>query len=182
MERCLAPTIPFLHALWVEWIVYPALALTIMCPMAVPACHYRSTSTNNASCIILRPPCRFKRLQCLLDLGFIFLLARRQQIYSMHLTTIMTVHDFTIFMEPIMATLYIRNLRPYDQSSNSQLHLPSQHLQFHIASLAEQNSGESAAASNSGRKRKSSSTKITQPRKRPRVPAVPTTEPPGLHP
>jgi hypothetical protein len=70
--------------------------------------------------------------------------------------------------------------QPYDQSSNSQLHLPSQHFQFHIASLAEQNTGESAAASNSGRKRKVSSAKITQPRKRPRVPAVPTTEPPSL--
>jgi hypothetical protein len=70
--------------------------------------------------------------------------------------------------------------QPYDQSSNSQLHPPSQHLQFHFASPAEQNTGENATASNSGRKRKSSSAKIAQSRKRPRIPAVPTTEPPSL--
>ena len=57
-------------------------------------------------------------------------------------------------------------------------HLPSQ-LQFHFA-VPEQNTRESGAASNSSRKHKSSSAKNIQPRKRQRIPAVPTTEPPSL--
>jgi hypothetical protein len=72
--------------------------------------------------------------------------------------------------------------QPYDQSSNPQLHLPSQHPQFHFASPAEQNTqaGESATASNPGGKRKSTSAKTTRSRKRPRIPAVPTTDPASL--
>jgi hypothetical protein len=85
------------RSLGCEWIVRPALALNTMGPMAVLACHCGSTSINNASCIILQPPCRFKRLQCLLDLAFTSLLARQQLIHSMHLTIIMIIYDVVFF-------------------------------------------------------------------------------------
>lgn len=81
--------------------------------------------------------------------------------------------------------VYSQPYVPYDPSSRSHLclpspQLPSQHLQVQFASPAEKDVVESVAASNSGRKRKSSSAKNTHSRKRPRVPVVPTTEPPSL--
>jgi hypothetical protein len=173
-----ALSIPFLRALWV---VDGSCARSCpnhhaSAPNDCTACHCRSTGTNNASCIVHHPPAALpphssnSSLQCPLDLLFTFPLARQQPIHSMHPTIIMTLHGFMIaMMEPIMATL-----------SNSLLHPLSQHLQFHFASPAEQHTGKSAAASNSRRKRKLSSIKNTQSRKRPRVPAVPTTEPPSL--
>lgn len=71
-----------------------------------------------------------------------------------------------------------RDTEPHDQYLIPQLHPPTQPPQFHFTQA-----GESTTASNSGGKRKSSSAKTThstQSRKRPRVPAVATTEPPSL--
>src|SRR5260370_31542190 len=69
--------------------------------------------------------------------------------------------------------------------SDSNLHLPLQSVQFHLPSLNRQTSGDSQATSNAGKKRRqlpsnqdTSSRKHT--RKRPRVPAVPTVDPPSM--
>ncbi|KAN0108983.1 hypothetical protein V8E52_009766 [Russula decolorans] len=127
-----------------------------------------------------------QRLQCLvllLDLAFTFLLARRQPNHSMHLTsltTIMTVHDFTIFMEPIYGNAVYS--QPYGQSSNSQLHLPSHCSIFNFILLLLLNKipGKVPLPRTLAENVNRHQPKITQPRKRPRVPAVPTTERPSL--
>ncbi|KAH9976406.1 hypothetical protein BGW80DRAFT_1250550 [Lactifluus volemus] len=75
----------------------------------------------------------------------------------------------------------------FSQHSDSQLNVPSQCLSFPLAPPAEppeQNSGDGMATPNLTRKgkRKSTATKSNPqqpPRKRPRIPAVPTTEPPS---
>jgi hypothetical protein len=75
----------------------------------------------------------------------------------------------------------------FSQHSDSQLNVPSQCLSFPLAPPAEppeQNSGDGMATPSLTRKgkRKSTATKSNPqqpPRKRPRVPAVPTTEPPS---
>jgi hypothetical protein len=75
----------------------------------------------------------------------------------------------------------------YNQPLDSQLNVPFQHLSFPFAppaELPEQNSGDDMETPNLRGKHKSTATKGTNPqrppRKRRRVPAVPTTEPPSL--